>query len=185
MSFFLTTTKNTFEGKRDGEVVLLLVRKHSIILWMTIAGFIVLMALPLFVLISFYNFVDAGGSFWLALSVVTALFILVWHALFYKVMDYLLDTWIITNERVISSQQLGFFKRRVVEANLGRVQDVTVEIKSMIPTLLNFGNIEVQTAGAEQKIFFNQVPDPHKIKALILNKSKDLGNKTTPKNDGL
>ncbi len=174
MKLFLTHTKNTFEGQREGEIVLALIRRHPYIIITAITGFALLAFSPFALLINYYDYLTNSELLPLAWFLTILFFSLVWHILFYRIMDYLLDTWTITNERIISSQQLGFFRRRVVEAELDRVQDTTVEVMSMIPTLLNFGDIEVQTAGAKEKLFFYQVPSPNKIRELIAKAGKEL-----------
>ena len=60
--------------------------------------------------------------------------------------DYWLDVWIVTDERVINIEQKGLFSRSVSELHFYNVQDVTTSVRGVIPTLLNYGDVEVQTA---------------------------------------
>lgn len=100
-------------------------------------------------------------------------------SIFKFLVDYYLDLWIITNERIIDVEQIGFFNRSVSEFKISKVQNVTVEISGIIPTLLNYGNVKVETAGESSKNFvFYQIPNPNKAKEIILqqiyNKNSDL-----------
>lgn len=81
--------------------------------------------------------------------------------------DYHLDMWVITDERVISMEQHGLFNREISEFMLSRVQDVTVEIPTFFATVLKFGNLIVQTAGEKQFIAKN-IPDVNRAKDAIL-----------------
>lgn len=63
-----------------------------------------------------------------------------------------MDIILVTNERIISIEQLSFFNRTVSETELSQVQDVKHVARGMLSNLLNFGNLEVQTAA--EKILF-------------------------------
>lgn len=82
---------------------------------------------------------------------------------------YLLDIWIVTDHRIIDSEQHGFFKRTVAELSLSKIQDISVEISGLIPTFLDYGNLEIQTAGTENKFMFKQIPHPNEVKDIIMN----------------
>ncbi len=94
--------------------------------------------------------------------------------MFYSITMYLLDTWIITNHRVIDSEQHGFFDRTVSELSLLKIQDVSTEINGPIATWLKFGNLEIQTAGAREKFLFKQIPNPLLIKDQLMKAHNDF-----------
>jgi len=82
-------------------------------------------------------------------------------------MIYSLNTLVITNKRVVENKQMGFFKNIVNEIKLDKVQDVSVKIYGPLASFLNYGNVEVQSAGAVNKFFFKQFPNPKDIKKII------------------
>lgn len=88
--------------------------------------------------------------------------------------DYQLDGWIITNKRVIDVDQKGFFKRSVSSFRLERMQDATIEIHGIIATLLNFGDIHIQTAGTDEEFVLEDAPKPEKVKAIIMKQYGDI-----------
>jgi len=47
-----------------------------------------------------------------------------------------------------------------------------VRLKWLIPTILNYGNLKIQTAGTEPKFTFKEIPNPIKVKELIM-KARD------------
>ncbi|HAO81234.1 MAG: hypothetical protein UV57_C0044G0008 [Parcubacteria group bacterium GW2011_GWD2_43_10] len=103
----------------------------------------------------------------------------VWVFFFHTWLDYYLDVWIITNERVLSLEQRGVFSRRVSELRLGRIQDVASEVKGMWETFLHFGNVNIQTAGEQPNFLFHQVPNPYEVAERLM-RLVDEWNKLNP-----
>ncbi|MAZ40915.1 hypothetical protein CL654_02265 [bacterium] len=97
----------------------------------------------------------------LVVIVVASILLIEWSILFVKWVNYALDLWVITTTRVYDIEQYALFSRDVSEFRLDRIQDITVEVKGIIPTLLNFGDVHVQTAGKSRDFVFKQVPDPY------------------------
>ena len=48
-----------------------------------------------------------------------------------------------------------------------KIQDVAYTRRGLMQTILNFGTIEIQTAGAVDKIEFENVPKPAEIQKII------------------
>lgn len=82
--------------------------------------------------------------------------------------DYFLDAWIVTNMRILDVEQKGLFNREISECYLSNIQDITVIIKGVVPTFLNFGDLHIQTAAEKKEFIFPQIADPNKIKNIIL-----------------
>lgn len=103
--------------------------------------------------------------------------------------DHYLDHWTITSRRIISIDQRGFFHRFLSSFRLERLQDMNIEVKGIIPTLLNFGTIEAQTAGGSNEEFkTDNMPDPRGLKALIIHAADERQREYEPNglnNDGL
>ena len=59
------------------------------------------------------------------------------------------------------------------------IQYITVETKGILPTLLNFGDIHVQSAGETKEFVMRGISNPQKARALILKHS----DKTVVPND--
>ncbi|HPV70665.1 MAG TPA: PH domain-containing protein [Candidatus Magasanikbacteria bacterium] len=92
----------------------------------------------------------------------------IWLFFFTHFVDYFLDLWIVTNDRVIDIHQNGLFSRTIAELDLFRIQDVTSETKGIFGTICNFGNVYVQTAGEQQRFTFYNVPNPHQIREMLI-----------------
>ncbi len=112
----------------------------------------------------------------------------IWTFFFSEFMDYYLDIDIVTNDRILDINQHGLFGRTISELDLTRVQDVLSETKGIIPTLLSYGRVEIQTAAKEENFIFEQVPDPHGVRQRILElaaldrkkEARDIMNGATP-----
>lgn len=86
--------------------------------------------------------------------------------------DYYFDIWIITNERIINIEQKGMFTRKVSEMTYAKMQDISTEVVGFIPTVINYGDIKVQTAGENENFIFRTVSDPYHIKNVIAEMQK-------------
>lgn len=93
--------------------------------------------------------------------------------LFFRFLMYYLDIWIVTNDRIIDINQHGFFSVTISELDLFRVQDVTVNIKGVFPTLFHYGNIRVETASANQHITFHNIPHSNSIREELVRLSDE------------
>ena len=165
---FLTHSDLNFEGKKEKENILVFTRRHWFILLSPIIGSIFASLIPLvLVILSAKTLVQYNLSGVFTLCSIIYLMI-IWFALFYKLTMYSLDTWIVTNERVIDILQIGMFRRKVSELHLESIQDISVNIHGIVQSYLNFGDIEIQTAATAQRFLFDQVPHPLKIKDSIM-----------------
>jgi len=92
----------------------------------------------------------------------------IWLLYFNSLIDYYLDVWVVTNERIIIMEQKGLFSRTIAELKLYRIQDVKAEIHGVLSTILDYGEITVQTAGEEAHFEFKQIPKPYEVSREIL-----------------
>lgn len=82
---------------------------------------------------------------------------------------YFLDAWVLTNNRLVDIDQKRYFSREVSSLLLSRVQDVTIKVNGVIPSLLDIGDISVQSAGATVDEFtMKGIPHPSQMRDLIL-----------------
>ena len=158
------------------EHIEMVIRKHWFILLRDTFGILVILIIP-FILYPYIvgNEINLGpeASFIFDLSpeittLISASWVLIlWMKLFGIWTDYYLDTWIVTDKRIIDVEQSGFFSRQVSSFRMERIQDVTIEVKGIIATLLRFGDIHVQTAGESQEFVIRGIPRPERVKEII------------------
>jgi uncharacterized membrane protein YdbT with pleckstrin-like domain len=158
------------------EKMLRVVRAHWWIIFTQLFSIAIVALLPLVALLVWPLITEATGTttflrvqssvfwigylFWLLASLAVAMNTLT---------NYYLDLWAITDRRIVSIDQQGFFRRRLSSFRLERLQDMNITVTGIIPTLLNYGTIEAQTAGGSNEEFMtHNMPDPRGLKALII-----------------
>jgi Bacterial PH domain len=165
---FLTHSEMNFDGKKQGEEILVFTRRHWFVLLGTVFVGVFASVLPLLLVILGakiliqYNLSQIFTLTWVIYLMV------IWFYVFYKLTMYALDSWIVTNERILDISQIALFKRKVSELHLTSIEDTSVHTDGFIQSYLNFGDVEIQTAGATQRFLFDDVPKPLEIKDTIM-----------------
>lgn len=160
----------SFPGQLPDEKTISILRRHQIVLFWFALYLAVMISLPFFLYDSF------GFIFKIPLEgVVRAIFFFLvgLHFLFTTIMsffifiDYYLDVWIITDQRIISIEQKGLFNRVINEVRYERIQDITSVVPGLFATYFKYGNILIQTAGESERMALKQIPDPIETRRLI------------------
>ncbi len=162
-----TETNYTFEGQHSYETVVALLYRHWFILFSRLLVFLIMAFVPVFVYIFLWDWIALYELVSLYGLLVAVYYLIWWYFMFYNITMYLLDTWIITDHRIVDSEQHGFFNRTVAELNLSKIQDISTSIQSFIGTILKFGDIEVQTAGTHPKFSFHQISNPEGVRERL------------------
>jgi hypothetical protein len=160
-----------FKDKKRNEDIIMVLRRHwltFIIKFMPIIAGIFFIALVHFFVTEYMPEIILGEGKNLLLFFESFMAMFLWLLAFIFWIDYYFDVWIITDSRIIDIEQLGLFKRNVSELEYGKVQDVTTEIHGMLPTLLKYGFVYVQTAGKKTRFIFKQVPNPMIVRSVII-----------------
>lgn len=158
-----------------GEHVVLLARKHWFIFLSELLPFaiiavlpfalpkLVTLAPPLVVYAVYFDYHTTVGRIALAIWLLIT-WTLAWNAF----TRYFLNAWILTNQRIVAIKQRGYFRREVSSLFLSRVQDVTTNVNGVLPSLLNVGDITVQSAGAVDEFHMHGIPRPEQMRDIIL-----------------
>ena len=99
---------------------------------------------------------------------------ILWQIIFSVVADYYLDCWILTNERIISTESIGLFNRIESSISYDKIQDITIEVKGFFPALFDFGDLRIETAAELGKFTFSQISNPEKVKEAIFELQKEF-----------
>lgn len=161
----------------DGERTILVVRKHWFVLFRDMAVLLSMYALPLIAYLFLISIPllaqdTAIPSFVLPTNILFFLFtawtFIAWIRLFSVWTDYYLDSWTLTNKRIIDIEQRGYFSRSVGSFRIERIQDVTIVMDGVLQNLLNFGTIRVETAGGDIHTFVMvDIANPKEVKEHI------------------
>lgn len=165
-----------------GEIALLVMRRHWIVFVAPTAVFLALLLTPPIAFLVGRAYLPAlalpavrpVANFFLALySLAILAYLLV------RWIEYYLDVWVITSERIIDIEQKTLFHREISEMPLDRIQNVTVEIPGFLATVLGFGNVKIQTAGAGE-FTVSEVAEFNRAKEVILQHARRAQTSPTP-----
>jgi len=164
-------------NQMPGEKVIEVVHRDFFVLFKSILLFTILMLLPL-AIFAVLIFGEAGvldHELFLPLATLSTstYYLFIWLLLFFNFIDYYLDVWIVTSERIINIEQNGFFSRTISEQRIRNVQDITSEVKGVFQTVFNFGYLYIQTAAEKERFVFKDVPDPNGLRDLIIKLVED------------
>ncbi len=159
-----------------GEKIVHFLRRHPITLLPVIFGYLLVVLIPIigfFYLFTYEPAIVKDPVIFPAIIILSSLiFLFAWLILFQMFMDYYLDIWVVTTRRILNIEHTGLFNRVVSELRLYRIQDVTAQINGFLHTVLNFGFLEIQTAGEKTRFVFEEVPRPMTVSKSILELSE-------------
>lgn len=166
-------------GREDeNEPILIFLHRHVISFLIPAGIFIVLTLLPLF-----FKIIIAQDTFAISISLDARLLITVFVSMYYLMLvGYLFGEWIsyyydiliVTKSTVIDIKQNNLFNREITHLHLRQVEDISSEVKGFFPTFFNYGDIIVQSAGAQEHTVIQALPNPQKVAAMILQLHKDF-----------
>jgi uncharacterized membrane protein YdbT with pleckstrin-like domain len=155
-----------FEDQFDDEEVLLVFRKHPVVMR---KGFIIAMlTLLLGSVPSLFN--PTYSTYFIGMAVALVLAVLVmlpsWIGWYFSV-------FIVTDQRLIQITQKGLFNRSVIDMRLNQIQMVNYQIAGLQETLLGFGTIMMQTYVGD--LLIHDIHHPAKIQKKLLEILRDEG----------
>lgn len=154
---------------QEGERITALFRRHWWFLWPRTILLLLIAIVPVALAAWLLNLVgvldDLGIWFW----VVAAVWLLVGAVrLFFNWYLYHHDIWVVTNQRIVDVLKKHPLNLRVSTADLVNIQDMSIVKSGITPTLLNYGTVVLETAGADRVAFLiSGVPRPESIQLLI------------------
>jgi hypothetical protein len=171
---------------QQSEKVLVVCRRHWIFLWPRLVLEALIAILPI---VALFLVLQWAGALHGATAKIAALVSLAWLAIwgvrmFFIKYRYDNDLWTVTDQRLIDSTRSSPFSLRMTAADLVNIVDTEVVRSGILATLLNFGDIRVETAGERENIFLAAVPRPSEVHALI-DKERDRERRAVYHGDGV
>jgi hypothetical protein len=157
----------------NGETIILEVRKHWIVLvsQAIASGLCIVLPPVVFALVRSVSpeallLIPHEGATFAFLYFLWLM--VVWIVLFIQWTNYYLDVWYVTEKRIIDVEQKRAFHREVSSIRFDKIQDITVEVKGVIATFFNYGDVRVQTASEDSRDFSMTVAaNPERIRKII------------------
>jgi hypothetical protein len=164
-----------------GEEIVLKVHRHWLYIAIQVFVLAFLAVIP-FIVTHFlvrFSIVDVGSLTVGTRLALWSLWLLILWALFWQFWTtYYMDVWIVTNRRIIDIDYLRLFDRNISIIHLDRVQDITTHVQGILQTLLKFGSVRIQSAGADREFVIDQISHPEALRDTI---SRVVSERTAPR----
>lgn len=160
----MDNTNKNFKGQQRNEVVLSFTRKHWIVLLPHFIGFGIFLTL----LFTFFAFISregvAGFLSQFGYRIISGIAILgltfYLHRFFGRFFNYYLQIFIITNFRVLHLDQTLYFTRNRDSIDIPEIQDILIQQKGVLKTILNYGEIIITLSSAHATKTLLCIPNP-------------------------
>lgn len=163
--------------QKSYEKIIHLLRRSSITFVPVVLFFILLLILPIglgiLIKLTGITWFDGPVGF-TGIILFASLYIMSIGLFFYSYfVTFYLDMWVITNDRLVDVRQVSLFSRTIAEVDLYQIQDVTSEVNGVFASIFDYGNVYLQTAGPVPRFVLYNVPNPHRLRQIILDLSAD------------
>jgi len=151
----------SFNGQRPEEKVLQVVKNHPLVI------FLPGLKLVLFVFVATVLILVWKNQYSGLVGMVFAVMGLgIFSRSYYNFSQSVL---IITNQRLMYVDQIGFWKRKIIEAEINRIQSVSSDLSGMFKVIFKYGNLIVKTAGTGQEsdIIVRDIPNPYLVQQAL------------------
>lgn len=137
--------KTEFLGQREGEEVILVFRRHVIMITKGIIALLILSVIGFLPFILMPNnekllFVAAGGIF-------IGLIIFLHHWI-----NWYFSVYILTNKRIRQNIQKGLFHKSVLDIDLNKIMSAFIDVQGFWASLLNYGTIIIHTQVGDMRM---------------------------------
>lgn len=150
--------EKSFEGQRDGEVVIKVFRRHMIAMRKGFYGLLIPLALssipPLIWQTNLELFLLPLAGLIIGIFLFAYQFIIWYYTVF-----------VLTNQRLRQITQKGFFGSNVVEIKLSKIHNISYNIPGFSGEMFGFGTIVIQTYVGD--LVINNVEHPEKIYNIL------------------
>ena len=180
MGSFQTKPSHVFFASQEPqEIVILLLRKHPItqVGWLILAVLIAL--LPVFFGPYLLNFLtDIGIPFGYYVVSISFWYLATFAFIYSNFILWYYDINIVTNQRVLDIDFASLLIQEVNATRIEQIEQVTFRSIGVLASLFDYGDVFVETAGAEVNIEFLSVPKPRQVVKLLVDlmAEKDEGN---------
>lgn len=161
----------SFQTQKKEESIILFLRSHFItnLSWIIFTAIlvclppIIALILPLFKID--FLFSPAAARF-IAIYVLFY-YLIIFSYVFISFLHWFYNVFIVTTERIVDIDYSDIVVHNIAITNLNHIEDVNYTQSGFIPTLFNYGDVFVQTAGTERNFEALAVPKPREATHII------------------
>lgn len=163
-AFNLYPENINFETKEEEEKIILMLRQHPILNLKWIVISIILFLLP--------AFSQKTGLFSSLPPGYYLIIVLTWYlvTVAYAIEGFFgwyFNVFFVTTRRVIDVDFFNLIDKRVSDAEIEKIQDVSYSTSGPMGTTLNFGDVLIQTASEIPELNFERVPNPERVAKIL------------------
>lgn len=165
-----------YPGKQDDDKVVLFVRKHWIKYLVVSIVSLLLFSIPLVAIIIYLlnkPVVDPMTTEIVTVSIGVYLLI-VMGLILQAFVDFYLDMFIITEDKIIFVRQNGFFNQQIDESHIAEISEVGVDIKGIINSVVGCGDVVVHMGNDEAILTIDDIQHPEKVAKEITRLHKEF-----------
>lgn len=171
LSTFCENPKGVFfQTQKKDESIVLFLRSHLVtnIPWITITLILIILPLVIPLVLPLIG-INLESPVTVRFATVLTLFyyFIVFSYAFISFLTWFYNILIITNERVIDIDYSDVVIHNIAETKLNHIEDVNYTQSGFIHTLINYGNLFIQTAGTERNFEAISIPNPREATHII------------------
>jgi len=155
----------TFESQHPNETILLFLRQHPLVNvpWLMIALLMLLAPILFLAIIPFAREIPFRFQFVMLLG----WYMLTLGFIFEQTLMWLFNSFIITDERMIDIDFYSLIYKQMDYAKLDKIQDISSRTGGVLNSILDVGNIFVQTASEVPEFVFENISHPSRVTKLL------------------
>lgn len=172
LSSFSQNPKNvSFQTQKEKEQIVLFLRSHFTINFPWITFSILLIFLPLIIsaILPLFkiDFLSSPIAIRFTTIYVLLYYLLVFSYAFVSFLHWFYNVFIVSTERIIDIDYSDVVIHNMAITSLSHVEDVNYTQSGFIPTVINYGDLFVQTAGDERNFEAPNIPKPREAASII------------------
>ncbi|PIZ95803.1 MAG: hypothetical protein COX80_03665 [Candidatus Magasanikbacteria bacterium CG_4_10_14_0_2_um_filter_33_14] len=158
--------------QKSYEKIIFVLHRHPFTFIPVVLLFIVLLLTPValyFMINSLYPQLFLNTEIKTTFILFGSVYYLSTYLFFYvRFLDFYLDMWIVTNDRIVDIEQHGLFHREITELDLYRIQDATATVQGFFATIFQYGDVFIKTASSNTNIIFKNVHRPNHVREQLI-----------------
>lgn len=110
------------------------------------------------------------AGYWLVLTLIYYSSLLTYA--YFNFLHWFYNIYLVTSERFLHIEYKILSGKKIAEAPLRNIQDISQHIVGFFPSLFNYGDVSIQTASERGRFHFRSVPDPSWFRDVISDLAK-------------
>lgn len=160
-----------FQTQKPNETIILFLRSHFITNTSWIIFAVILVFLPVIIAILLpllkIDLLSSATAFRFTATYILFYYLMVFSFVFISFLHWFYNVFIVTSERIVDIDYSDIVIHNIAITNLSHIEDVHYSQSGFVPTLFNYGNVFVQTAGTERNFEALSAPKPRQAAHII------------------